>query len=193
MLAEAKAKIVTLKIAVVDAGAEVLIDDKSIGTSPVPPEVYVEPGRSIVGPAGVALYRVGSIKDIPGVRRYVCVDGGMADNIRPPLYNARYEAALANRRGGQESTVTIAGKYCESGDVLIKDARIAEPKPGDLIAVPASGANCLAMASNYNMALRPAVVMVRDGETVIMQRRERYEDLLTRDVALQEDRNRISW
>ncbi|MEX2425566.1 MAG: diaminopimelate decarboxylase [Thermomicrobiaceae bacterium] len=146
------------------------------------PELVVEPGRSIIGPAGVAVYRVGSVKDIPGVRRYVCVDGGMADNIRPPLYDAVYEAAVANRSGGNQATVTIAGKYCESGDVLIKDARLLDPEPGDLIAVPASGAYCLAMASNYNMALRPAVVMVRDGQATVMQRRERYEDLLARDV-----------
>ncbi len=146
------------------------------------PELIVEPGRSIIGPAGVAVYRVGSIKDIPGVRRYVCVDGGMADNIRPPLYDAVYEAALANRDDGDEATVTIAGKYCESGDVLIRDARLRSPESGDLIAIPASGAYCLAMASNYNMALRPAVVMVRDGETTVMQRRERFEDLLARDV-----------
>jgi diaminopimelate decarboxylase len=146
------------------------------------PELIVEPGRSIIGPAGVAVYRVGAIKDIPGVRRYVSVDGGMADNIRPPLYDAVYEAAIANRSGGTEATVTIAGKYCESGDVLIKDARIPDPEPGDLIVIPASGAYCLAMASNYNMALRPAVVMVSDGETTIMQRRERFEDLLARDA-----------
>lgn len=146
------------------------------------PELIVEPGRSIIGPAGVAVYRVGSIKDIPGVRRYVCIDGGMADNIRPPLYEAVYESALANRNDGDKRTVTIAGKYCESGDVLIRDAELPEPAPGDLIAVPASGAYCLAMASNYNMALRPAVVMVDSGETAVMQRRERYEDLLLRDV-----------
>lgn len=149
-----------------------------------PPELVVEPGRSIVGPAGVAIYRVGSIKDIPGVRRYVCVDGGMADNIRPPLYDARYEASLANRSGGVEATVTIAGKYCESGDVLIRDTRLTEPESGDLIAVPASGAYCLAMASNYNMALRPAVLLVSDGEVSVMQRRERFEDLLLRDAAI---------
>jgi diaminopimelate decarboxylase len=148
------------------------------------PELIVEPGRSIIGPAGVAIYRVGSIKDIPGVRRYVCVDGGMADNIRPPLYDAVYEAALANRPGDGEATVTIAGKYCESGDVLIKDACLPEIEHGDLIAVPASGAYCLAMASNYNMALRPAVVMVNDGNVSVMQRRERYEDLLLRDAAI---------
>jgi diaminopimelate decarboxylase len=146
------------------------------------PELVVEPGRSIIGPAGVAVYRVGSVKEIPGVRRYVCIDGGMADNIRPPLYDAVYEAAVANRSGGAEVTVTIAGKYCESGDVLIRDAKLLDPEPGDLIAVPASGAYCLSMASNYNMALRPAVVMVSDGQATVMQRRERYEDLLLRDV-----------
>jgi diaminopimelate decarboxylase len=169
----------------VDAFAQAVAEATKHGAEKMgidPPELIVEPGRSIVGTAGVAVYRVGSIKDIPGVRRYVCVDGGMADNIRPPLYDAVYEAALANRSGGQERTVTIAGKYCESGDVLIKDARIIDPEPGDLIAIPSSGAYCLAMASNYNMALRPAVVMVRDGETTVMQRRERYEDLLLRDV-----------
>jgi diaminopimelate decarboxylase len=148
------------------------------------PELVVEPGRSIIGPAGVGVYRVGSIKDIPGVRRYVCVDGGMADNIRPPLYDAVYEAALANRAGEGESAVTIAGKYCESGDVLIKDARLPEIEHGDLLAVPASGAYCLAMASNYNMALRPAVVMVSNGDVRVMQRRERYEDLLLRDAVI---------
>lgn len=148
------------------------------------PELVVEPGRSIIGPAGVAIYRVGSIKDIPGIRRYVCIDGGMADNIRPPLYDARYEAVLANRSGGVERTVTIAGKYCESGDVLIRDATLIDPEPGDLIAVPASGAYCLAMASNYNMALRPAVVLVSDGEVSVMQRRERFEDLLLRDAEM---------
>jgi diaminopimelate decarboxylase len=146
------------------------------------PELVVEPGRSIIGPAGVAVYRVGSIKDIPGIRRYVCVDGGMADNIRPPLYDAVYEAALANRVGDGESSVTIAGKYCESGDVLIKDAQLPEIEHGDLIAVPASGAYCLAMASNYNMALRPAVLLVNDGDVRVMHRRERYEDLLLRDA-----------
>ncbi|MDI3338925.1 MAG: diaminopimelate decarboxylase [Sphaerobacter sp.] len=149
-----------------------------------PPVLTVEPGRSIVGPAGVAVYRVGTIKDIPGVRRYVCVDGGMADNIRPALYGARYTAALANRTGEGEALVTIAGKYCESGDVLIKDIALPTLEPGDLIALPAAGAYCLAMASNYNLALRPAVVAVAGGEARLVQRRERYEDLLAREALL---------
>lgn len=148
------------------------------------PLLTVEPGRSIVGPAGVALYRVGAVKEIPGVRRYVCVDGGMADNIRPALYGARYEAALANRGSGNRAAVTIAGKYCESGDVLIRDTVMLEPVSGDLIAVPAAGAYCLAMSSNYNLALRPAVVVVDRGEARLVQRRERFEDLLAREFVL---------
>jgi diaminopimelate decarboxylase len=149
------------------------------------PELAVEPGRSIVGPAAIALYRVGAIKDLPGVRRYVAVDGGMADNIRPSLYGARYTAALANRaEGGPRERVTIAGKYCESGDVLIEDIDLPALHPGDLLAVPAAGAYCLAMASNYNHALRPAVVLVRDGEARLIRRRETYEDLVATEVNL---------
>ncbi len=148
-----------------------------------PPTLTVEPGRSIVGPAGVAVYRVGAIKDIPGVRRYVCVDGGMADNIRPALYGARYEAALANRPGaGAAEVVTVAGKYCESGDVLIRDVPLPRLEPGDLLALPAAGAYCLAMASNYNLAPRPVVLLVRDGQVRVMQRRETYEDLFARET-----------
>jgi diaminopimelate decarboxylase len=148
------------------------------------PLLAVEPGRSIVGPAGVALYRVGAIKEIPGIRRYVSVDGGMADNIRPALYGARYEAELANRSGEAATTVTLAGKYCESGDVLIQGVSLPEPQPGDLVAVPASGAYSLAMASNYNLACRPAVVMVVDGQAKLIQRRETVDDLLMRDMGL---------
>lgn len=147
------------------------------------PELVVEPGRSMVGQAGVALYTVGAIKDIPGVRRYVSVDGGMADNIRPALYGARYSVALANREAGGAQLVTVAGKYCESGDVLIHDIELPPLRPGDLLATPAAGAYCLAMASNYNLAPRPAVVVVTDGSYRVVQRRERYEDLLNRDVS----------
>lgn len=147
-----------------------------------PPELVIEPGRSIVGQAGVALYTVGAIKDIPGVRRYVSVDGGMADNIRPALYGARYSVALANRQAGGAQLVTIAGKYCESGDVLVHDVELPPLNPGDLLAIPAAGAYCLAMASNYNLSLRPAVVVVNDGHYRVVQRRERYDDLLSRDA-----------
>jgi diaminopimelate decarboxylase len=147
------------------------------------PQLVVEPGRSIAGPAGMALYTVGSIKDIPGVRRYVAVDGGMGDNIRPKLYGARYEAYLAS---GPErppnGKVTIAGKYCESTDILITDIEMPELKTGDVIALPAAGAYCLAMASNYNGMPRPEVVMVGDGDATVMRRRETLDDMLVAEV-----------
>jgi diaminopimelate decarboxylase len=147
------------------------------------PELVVEPGRSIAGPAGIALYTVGSIKDIPGVRRYVAVDGGMGDNIRPKLYGARYEAFLASDPDrSPDGKVTIAGKYCESTDILITDIPMPPLQPGDVIAVPAAGAYCLAMASNYNGMPRPEVLMLRDGEARVMRRRETLDDLLAAEV-----------
>ncbi|MEX2237787.1 MAG: diaminopimelate decarboxylase [Dehalococcoidia bacterium] len=147
------------------------------------PRLSVEPGRAIVGRAGVALYTVGAEKQVTGLRRYVSVDGGMTDNIRPALYDSRYVALLANRTGQNEQVVTIAGKFCESGDILIRDASIDDPVAGDVLAVPASGAYGLAMASNYNSATRPAVVFVRDGEARLVRRRETYDDLLSLEVA----------
>jgi diaminopimelate decarboxylase len=147
------------------------------------PELVVEPGRSIAGPAGMALYTVGSIKDIPGVRRYVAVDGGMGDNIRPKLYGARYEAYLASDPDrAPDGKVTIAGKYCESTDILITDIEMPPLAPGDIIAVPAAGAYCLAMASNYNGMPRPEVLMLRDGEARVMRRRETLDDLVASEV-----------
>ena len=147
------------------------------------PQLVVEPGRSIAGPAGVALYTVGSIKDIPGVRRYVAVDGGMGDNIRPKLYGARYEAFLASAPDGPpDGKVTIAGKYCESTDILITDIAMPALQPGDVIALPAAGAYCLAMASNYNGMPRPEVLLVRDGRAELMRRRETLDDLLAAEV-----------
>jgi diaminopimelate decarboxylase len=147
------------------------------------PQLVVEPGRSIAGPAGVALYTVGSIKDIPGVRRYVAVDGGMGDNIRPKLYGARYEALLASDPDrAPDAKVTIAGKYCESTDILIADIAMPELKPGDIICIPAAGAYCLAMASNYNGMPRPEVLMVRDGEARVIRRRETLDDLVAAEV-----------
>jgi diaminopimelate decarboxylase len=147
------------------------------------PHLVVEPGRSLVGPAGVALYEIGSRKEIAGVRTYVSVDGGMADNIRPALYEARYTAERANRTNeGARERVTIAGKYCESGDLLIQDIDLPRLEPGDLLAVPGAGAYCLAMASNYNLSTRPAVVLVRDGQATLIRRRERYEDLLLNEL-----------
>lgn len=147
------------------------------------PEFTIEPGRSIVGTAGIAVYTAGATKIIPGVRTYVSVDGGMADNIRPALYGAVYSAELVTgRKNYPVDPVTIAGKFCESGDVLIDKATLPQLTAGDLIAVPVAGAYSLAMASNYNMALRPAVVFVSDGEARLVQRRETFDDLLRRDI-----------
>ena len=147
------------------------------------PELVVEPGRSIAGPAGMALYTVGSIKDIPGVRRYVAVDGGMGDNIRPKLYGARYEAFLASDpERAPDGKVTIAGKYCESTDILITDIEMPELKPGDIIAMPAAGAYNLAMASNYNGMPRPEVLMLSAGQSYVMRRRETLDDLIAAEV-----------
>ena len=148
-----------------------------------PPSLVIEPGRAIVGSAGVALYTVGARKAIPAVRTYVSVDGGMGDNIRPALYGARYEAVVANHMDQTPSErMTIAGKFCESGDILVKDMDLATTVAGDIIAVPASGAYGSAMASNYNMAPRPAIVLVRDGGARLIRRRETYEDLMAADV-----------
>jgi diaminopimelate decarboxylase len=149
----------------------------------ITPWLVVEPGRSIAGPAGVALYTVGSIKEIPGVRRYVAVDGGMGDNIRPKLYGARYEAFLASDpEGAPDGVVTIAGKYCESTDVLVTDAVLPDVRVGDVVCLPAAGAYCLAMASNYNGMPRPEVVMVRGGTARVIRRRETVADLLSCEV-----------
>ena len=143
------------------------------------PEVHIEPGRSVVGRAGLALYSVVSRKEIPGTRSYVAVDGGMADNVRPAMYDSQYRALAAERmHAPAERTVTIAGKFCESGDVLVRDAQLPDLQPGELIAMPAAGAYQLAMESNYNLALRPAVVLVRDGEARLARRRQTFEDLL---------------
>ncbi len=154
------------------------------------PTLLIEPGRSIVGPAGVALYRIGAIKDIPGVRKYVSVDGGMGDNIRPALYQASYEVVSAGKVNSStsgngtyaEEKVTIAGKYCESGDVLASDIMLPTPEPGDIIAIPAAGAYCPSMASNYNLNPRPPMVLVKDGKSRLIRRRESYADMMLCDV-----------
>lgn len=149
------------------------------------PVLAIEPGRSIVGQAGIAVYTVGARKEIAGIRTYVSVDGGMADNIRPALYGAEYTAAPVLLRADAETdreTVTIAGKYCESGDVLIQHIDLPRLQSGDLLAMPMAGAYCLAMSSNYNLALRPAVVFVDDRGARLVQRRETLEDLLRRDI-----------
>jgi diaminopimelate decarboxylase len=146
------------------------------------PRILIEPGRSLVGNAGVTAYRVGTVKEIPGVRTYVAVDGGMSDNLRPMLYGARYEAAIADRAGETpEALVTIAGKHCESGDVLIRDTDLVPPRVGDVLVTPATGAYGYAMANNYNGVPRPPVIFCRDGEARVVVRRETWDDLLARD------------
>lgn len=147
------------------------------------PKLVIEPGRSIVGRAGVAVYAVGSSKTVPGVRKFVSLDGGMADNIRPAIYGSLYEAAIVNRMHAEpEEVVTLAGKYCESGDLLIKDINVPVLAPGDLVALPASGAYCLAMASNYNAALHPPIVLVNDGQATLIRRRQTVDDLMALEV-----------
>ncbi|MHB1412376.1 MAG: diaminopimelate decarboxylase [Thermoleophilia bacterium] len=143
------------------------------------PRIAVEPGRSIVANAGLTAYEIETIKSIPGVRKYAAVNGGMSDNLRPALYGAAYTALIASRpEAAPTETVTIAGKHCESGDILVKDAPLPDPVPGDILVTPATGAYGYSMASNYNGQPRPAVVFVRDGNARVVIRRETYEDLI---------------
>lgn len=148
------------------------------------PRLAVEPGRWLIANAMVTVYRVGVVKEVPGVRTYVAVDGGISDNIRPALYGSRYEALLANKADlPGERVVTIAGSHCEQGDLLIKDVALpSSVQRGDLLAVPATGAYCYAMSSNYNKFPRPPVVAVRDGAARVIVRRETYEDLTRLDA-----------
>ncbi len=147
------------------------------------PRILVEPGRSLVGNAGITAYRVGTVKEIPGVRTYVSVDGGMSDNTRPMLYDARYEALVADRAGEAPDTkATVAGMHCESGDVLVRDVELAAPRVGDVLVTPATGAYGYAMASNYNGVPRPPVIFCREGEARVVVRRESWDDLLARDA-----------
>jgi len=148
------------------------------------PMVTIEPGRWIIGEAGITLYGIRSVKTIPGIRTYVGVDGGMTDNIRPALYDAKYYALCANKADWNHDTiVTLAGKCCESGDILIHDLRLPEPKPGDIVAVFSTGAYNHSMASNYNRIPRPAVVLTsRGGQHRLSVRRESYEDMVIREL-----------
>jgi diaminopimelate decarboxylase len=147
------------------------------------PRVMVEPGRSIVGRAGVTVYRVTGSKDIPGVRRYVAVDGGMSDLMRPMLYGATYEALLPERPEAEATEkLRLVGKHCESGDVLIQEAELPPLERGDLVCLPATGAYGVAMASNYNGVTRPAVVFVDEGTATLVVRRETYAELVARDL-----------
>lgn len=151
------------------------------------PEIWIEPGRSLVGDAGTTLYSIGSRKEVPNVRKYVAIDGGMSDNIRPALYDAKYEAILANRPLDQrEEVVSIAGKCCESGDMLIWDLPLPEPGTHDILAVFCTGAYGYAMANNYNRIPRPPVVFVENGNSRLVIKRETYEDLVRLDVPFSE-------
>ena len=153
--------------------------DTLVGGLTVEAQLVLEPGRSLVGQAGVTLYRVGTVKR-SGDRAWVAVDGGTSDNARPQLYDARYTAVVATRLHADASdTFGVAGKHCESGDVLIEDVALADPRRGDLLAVPATGAYTLAMSSNYNAVPRPAAVLVRDGDARVIRRRETLDDVLS--------------
>ncbi len=142
------------------------------------PKLFVEPGRSIVGPAGCTVYTIGAIKNIPGIRKYVAVDGGMTDNPRPALYQAKYEGLVANKaKEPVQEVVSITGRCCESGDMLIWDLSVPKVEPGDLLAISCTGAYNYSMSSNYNCLPRPAVVLVHDGNADLIVSRETYGDL----------------
>lgn len=148
------------------------------------PEIWVEPGRSIVGDAGITLYTIGSMKDIPGVRNYISVDGGMADNLRPALYGAKYEAVIANKVNEPiTNTSSIAGKACESGDMVIWDLPLPNTEKGDIMAVFSTGAYGYAMASHYNRFAKPAVVFVENGSDKLVVKRETNEDIVKNDLS----------
>lgn len=166
--------------------AEVIIEavkEKSIIHGMTPPKIIIEPGRAISGPAGVTLYSIGSSKEVKGIRKYIAVDGGMGDNPRPALYEAKYSAIIANKANqANEELVSIAGKCCESGDMLIWDISLPAAEAGDILAVFATGAYNYSMASNYNRLPKPAMVLVNKGQADVIVKRETYEDILRNDV-----------
>ncbi|WP_406243535.1 diaminopimelate decarboxylase [Tissierella carlieri] len=147
------------------------------------PLVIIEPGRWVVGEAGITIYTVGAIKEIPGIRTYVSIDGGMPDNPRPSLYEAKYEAIVINKAGEElTDVVTVAGKCCESGDILIWDLKVPKVETGDMLAVLSTGAYNYSMSSNYNRIPRPAVVMLSEGKDRLIVKRENYDDILRNDI-----------
>jgi diaminopimelate decarboxylase len=160
-----------------------IVERECLAASLAVPRLAFEPGRAIVGPAGVALYEVGTIKDVDHIRTYVSVDGGMSDNIRTALYGSSYSCVLASRDSEAEPMLArVVGKHCEAGDIIVRDTWLpADLAPGDLLAVPAVGAYCRSMASNYNTVPRPPVVAVRDGQSRTLLRRESLDDLLALD------------
>ncbi|MBI0576211.1 diaminopimelate decarboxylase [Neobacillus cucumis] len=167
--------------------SEIIKEVKSLvsGYSLRMPEIWIEPGRSLVGDSGITLYKIGSSKEVPGVRKYLAVDGGMSDNIRPALYQAKYEAVLANKPLEKaDETVSIAGKCCESGDMLIWDLPLPKQGDEDILAVFCTGAYGYSMSNNYNRLPRPAVVFVENGKSALVVKRETYEDLIRLDLPL---------
>ena len=149
------------------------------------PVLYIEPGRSLVCSAGVSLYTIGSSKNIEGIRKYIAVDGGMADNPRPSMYQAKYVAEIANKKEvDKKEVVTVAGKFCESGDILIKDIELNSPQSGDILCVYDTGAYCYSMSSNYNRVLKPAMVLIDEGKAKVIVKRQTLEQLVQNDVIL---------
>jgi diaminopimelate decarboxylase len=163
------------QVPTIDSWVEALLRGAPEGVT-----ILSEPGRALVGNAGVTIYSVGTVKEIPAVRTYVAVDGGMSDNMRPMLYGSRYEAEIADRFGG-DTLCSIAGMHCESGDILVRDVMLDNPRRGDVLVIPATGAYGHAMANNYNQIPRPPVIFCRDGDARVVVRRETYEDLARRD------------
>jgi diaminopimelate decarboxylase len=161
-----------------------IVEQECAGRRLPVPHLSIEPGRALVGPAMFTLYEVGTVKDVDGIRTYVSVDGGMSDNIRTALYDAAYSASLVSRASAAEPLLArVVGKHCEAGDVLVKDEFLpADVRPGDLLAVPGTGAYCRSMASNYNHVPRPPVIAVADGAARVIVRRETEDDLLALDV-----------
>lgn len=145
------------------------------------PHLYIEPGRCIVGTAGITVYTVGSYKNVPNGKKYVALDGGMADNIRPALYEAEYTAEKVSDIDVEKETVTLAGRYCESGDILIKNVEMPKLQEGDLVCLYDTGAYCYSMSSNYNRTMKPSVVLVKDGKAQIMVKRQTFEELVEND------------
>lgn len=148
-----------------------------------PPTVFLEPGRSIISTSGVTLYTIGSSKQVPHGRKYVAIDGGMADNPRPSMYQAEYFAQIANKKDNSDTEkVTVAGRFCESGDILIKEIELPNPVEGDILCVYNTGAYNYSMASNYNRVQKPAMVLVNDSQSDIIIKRETLDDLISHDI-----------
>ncbi len=159
------------------------IEEECKKQSLIRPLIIIEPGRWVVGEAGITLYTIGSIKKLPGIRTYVGIDGGMPDNPRPSLYQAKYEGLIANKANQEPNEiVTIAGKCCESGDILVWDMPVVTPKSGDILAIKSTGAYNYSMANNYNKLLIPPVIMIKDGVDRVVVKRQTYEDLLSREL-----------